>query len=225
MTRRGTVLDPDSEADPDNLRRVMRLEARVALLESALARALMRLDALPPADPMAMTQPIPVPDAEPPGGIRAAPDVPPSDVEAPATVPEMRRESPNTLSLTNAFATLDLRLAEAAEAESEALRKRGSLAPMVDIDPDLIDQAFARPPPVKVDVRCALEEKHAGIMKKVSGAWRSKELIDYLRKLIVDERGDRAGFDPEVMSELLLLSSILEAPAMTDAWNANARTI
>ena len=218
--------DPDSEPDPDNLQRVMRLEARFALLESALAKALMRLDALPPADPMARTQPIPVPDADPPGAIRAEPDTsPPGDFETPATMPVTPRKIHDPLSLTSAFATLDVRLAEAAEAESEALRKRGSLTPMVDIDPGLIDQAFARPPPVKVDVRCSLEEKHAGIMKRVSGTWRTKELIDYLRKLIVDERGDRAGFDPEVMSELLLLSGILEAPAMTDTWKANGRTI
>lgn len=218
--------DPDSEPDPDNLQRVMRLEARVALLESALAKALMRLDAAPPADPMGSTQPIAAPDADPHGEMRAAPDtLPPVHSEAPAPMPAPPQTNRDSFGFTGAFATLDSRLAEAAEAESEARRKHGSLTPMVDIDPGLIDQAFARPPPVKVDVRCALEEKHAGILKKVIGAWRTKELIDYLRKLIVDERGDRAGFDPEVMSELLLLSSILEGPAATDTWKANGRTI
>ena len=116
MTRRGTVLDPDSEPDPDNLRRVMRLETRVALLESVMARALMRIDALPPADPMARTQPIPVPDADPPGEMRAGRDLsPPVDFEAPATMPVTPRRNHDPLSLTSSFATLDTRLAEAAE--------------------------------------------------------------------------------------------------------------
>ena len=114
--------------------------------------------------------------------------------------------------------------AEAAEAESRLGRSNVTPAPL-EIDASLIDRAFERAPPQKIEVQASLEEFHPKILQHIVATWRTTELLQYLKRLIVDERGDRAGFSPGVMSELLLLSSVLEAPPESDAWHANARAI
>ena len=47
----------------------------------------------------------------------------------------------------------------------------------------------------------------------------------YLRQLLVGDRSDRNGFDPGVISELLLLSSIFEEPKPDTARRAGAHAI
>jgi hypothetical protein len=128
------------------------------------------------------------------------------------------------LGITASLASLDQRLAEEAAAEN-SLHQRKASTPLLEIDPGLIDRAFARPPPQKLVVSASLEDKHPKILARICATWRTPELLAYLKRLIVDERGDRAGFDPGVMSELLLLSAVLEDPACRDQWEANARAI
>ena len=65
-----------------------------------------------------------------------------------------------------------------------------------------------------------LEETHPKITERIVLSWRTPELLVYLKRLIVDDRGDRAGFVPGVMSELLLLSAVLESPPEARNWNA-----
>ena len=173
---------------------------------------------VPPARPAASPVPVMTPVAASPGPAAAPPAGPF------AAAPDMRPVF-ERLNMTDAFASLDLRVAEAAAAESSLTRVNISNEGLIEIDATLIDKAFARPPPEKLFVRAAIEELHPKITERVVKTWRTTELLLYLRKLIVDERGDRAGFAPAVMSELLLLSAILEAPEEKDAWAANARPV
>lgn len=194
--------------------RVAGLEARVAALEAALARVLGGDALLPSADHFAKTQKLSA--LSPEAGTTTA-----------ATSPTGYMN----LGITAAFACLDGQVAAAAAAEL-ALTRPPALGPMVDIDAGLIEDAYARrtpKPAVRVvsnrPVRSDLEDQYPKILQKLTFTWRSKEGQEYLKKLIVSDRGDRAGFDPAVMSELMLLCDILDAPETTDAWAANAALI
>lgn len=189
--------------------RIARLEARVAALEAALARTACREFPQASAEHFAKTQ-----------KLAALPAVPPPS-PSPSPKPGI------DLGITAAFACLDDQVAAAAEAEFSLLRKP-DLAPMVDINPELIEDRFARrpPPPAQTrasnrSMRTALEDHHPDILRKLSATWRSREGQDYLHRLIVTERNDRAGFNREVMSELMLLSDILDDRESQDTWATN----
>lgn len=126
------------------------------------------------------------------------------------------------LGLTSAFETLDAKVAEVEAVECLFPPVSLSSAPVLEIQPELIDRAFAPPKPCKIDVSSALEERHPSILQKLVAIWRQPEAAPYLKKLILDDRGTRHGFDPAVMSELLLLNGMLEQPAAR-GWNGQAR--
>ena len=202
------------ENDQSARDRVAELEARVTALEAALARVLGGDALLPSAEHFAKTQKL--------SAINPAAQTMP----APATP-----SGSMNLGFTAAFACLDSQVAAAAAAEI-ALTRPPDLGPMVDINPGMIEDAYARrapKPQVRVvsnrPVRSDLENQYPKILERLMFTWRSKEGQEYLRKLIVSERGDRAGFDPHVMSELMFLADILDAPATSDAWAANAALI
>ena len=184
--------------------RIARLEARVAALEAALARTGGGESLQPSAEHFAKTQ----------------------KLAALATAPEPASKPGIDLGITAAFACLDDQVAAAAEAEISLLRKP-DLAPMVEINPELIEDPFTRrPPPAQKrasnrSMRTALEDHHPDILRKLSATWRSREGQDYLHRLIVTERNDRAGFNREVMSELMLLSDILDDRESQDTWATN----
>jgi len=129
------------------------------------------------------------------------------------------------MGITAAFATLDAQLTAASAAEAALTAPKPDLLPWMALNPELIDAAFARPKAVHLDVRCSLEEQYPSIAQKITAIWRSPEIHGYLKKLIVDDRGDRNGFDPAVMSELIALSSLLEQPARASEWSTGARMI
>lgn len=56
--------------------------------------------------------------------------------------------------------------------------------------------------------RSALEEKFPRIADKVVLMWGYPEIITFFESLTLDDRGDRDGFSPDVMSELVFLSAI-----------------
>lgn len=199
-------LDPEESQEP--AARIARLEARVAALESAVA--VLTADTGIAVPGFEVTQKLPV---------MAQPDA------AAAAAAPAKWSDPDQFSLTGAFATLDSKVAEAAAAEISIGRRSVFDTASVEIDATLIDRAHARPPPVKLHVRADIEDLHPKIAQHITNTWRTGELRQYLSKLIVDERGDRAGFSMNVMSELLLLSSILEEPEDADKWDASARTI
>jgi hypothetical protein len=54
----------------------------------------------------------------------------------------------------------------------------------------------------------ALEVEFPRIMKEVLERWGTPLFEPYTKRLIIDERGGRKGFSPQVLSELLFLYSI-----------------
>ena len=189
------MADVKTDGSAPESARLARLEERV----DALERALMHLmqTATPDAD---RTQPLQV-------------------ITGAAAQPTGNDALIKRLEITNSFASLDAALAEAQAAESR-LAQPFVLNDAVEIDATLIDKAFARPPPELLDVISWLEETHPKITERIVLSWRTPDLLVYLKRLIVDDRGDRAGFIPGVMSELLLLSAVLESPPEARNWNA-----
>jgi hypothetical protein len=53
-----------------------------------------------------------------------------------------------------------------------------------------------------------LEQKFPRIVMRMVELWHSGACRNYLHSLLLDERGDRQGFPPEVMDELILLDRI-----------------
>ncbi len=185
--------------------RLARLEARVAALER-------EIDLLRAGASLA--------DAD--ARVRALADTQPVFVLAPHTgLPEGR--SSGGFDITSEFDAIDVRLAE--QARRELLAGRGSSLADIKIDSSLIDKAFERPPPEKLVVISDLEVLHPRILERVLGTWRTPELLAYLKKLIVDERGDRAGFSMNVMSDLLMLAAVLETPEDRVPWNPERKTV
>lgn len=60
------------------------------------------------------------------------------------------------------------------------------------------------------DGPCALERQFKRIADKIAESWPSQECGRYIDSLLVDSRGGRQGFPPEVISELFLLHALLE---------------
>ena len=217
--------------------RVAELEARVDRLEQALAALVAPKDGIPlPTKTQklvtitmaerSLMHTAPIATLEGPGGgnspvIPPSAPVPPPAAKA-APPPALVRTPTDSLGITDAFATLDLTLAQAHQSESAIPRRTQRGADLDDIDEAIVDRHLKRPPPEKLDVRSALEEGFPKILKRVMETWRTKELRTYLSKLIVDDRGDRAGFDPNVMSELLMLNAVLDAVPDAGAWTGQA---
>lgn len=206
------MYDIEEAQDHDARERLVRLEARVAELEVALSRVLSMQGLGPSAEHFAKTL----------------------KLSALAWQEESEPALPRTesLGLTAAFATLDSRVAEASDQESRLLKKP-DLSAEVLIDPSLIDEALVPLPaartrraPSNLPVRSSIEELYPSLLKRISMIWQSGECHQFLKKLIIDDRGDRNGFDPHVMSELLFLTQILEDDnGEGDVWAANPRPI
>jgi ankyrin repeat protein len=65
-----------------------------------------------------------------------------------------------------------------------------------------------------------LEERFARILNRISEFWGTQQLNDYFHDLLVDYRGNRQGFPPEVASEILALSLLHEVePQKEDVWS------
>jgi hypothetical protein len=180
----------------NDVERIARLEERVSALERALVRIAPSV-----ASELTRTQPM-------------------NTLE-----PSREATLSDRMNFTSSFAALDAALQEATRAEDGAAPSVPTFDGPVPIDPSLIDRAFERPPPEQLHVVSDLEA-YDKIVRLLVATWQTREALDYLKKLIVDDRGNRAGFPPGVMSELLMLAGVLEAKMPgDDAWQANARVI
>jgi ankyrin repeat protein len=70
-----------------------------------------------------------------------------------------------------------------------------------------------------------LEEKFARIADRISELWYTAQIDGYFSELLIDARGNRAGFPPEIAREIFLLSITHEEirntrQAETDVWAA-----
>jgi ankyrin repeat protein len=70
-----------------------------------------------------------------------------------------------------------------------------------------------------------LDERHPHILERIAQLWGTSQIDQYLQELLLDTRGGRQGFAPEVMSDLMFLHGLhveaKEAPA-TDVWGDEA---
>lgn len=71
--------------------------------------------------------------------------------------------------------------------------------------------------PEIIHIKSAIETIFPNIAENLTLVWGNPECKDYLNKLMITNRNNRQGFNPEVMSELMLLIGITgrEAP---DIW-------
>ena len=65
-----------------------------------------------------------------------------------------------------------------------------------------------------------IERAHPHIVDRLRLLWGYPEGGRYLAKLIIDSRGGRTGFSHEVMSELMVLATIISNPGQADERNA-----
>jgi ankyrin repeat protein len=68
-----------------------------------------------------------------------------------------------------------------------------------------------------------LDARHPRILERIAQLWGTSQLETYLQELLIDNRGGRQGFAPEVMSDLMFLHGLhldcREQPsAPTDVW-------
>jgi hypothetical protein len=78
----------------------------------------------------------------------------------------------------------------------------------------------------EADLSSALEKRHPKIAEKIIQVWGGLKAPGYLESLVVDYRGGRAGFDEEVVSELMMLSSIAKGHEdVTDIWSLSGEKL
>lgn len=131
-----------------------------------------------------------------------------------------------SMSFTAAFSTLDAKVTEAAASECMIPPVFLSGAPVLNIDPELLDDAPARGaqesasagPAAMFNQPSALEHHYPSILQKITALWCSGEARNYLKKLVDDDRGARHGFDPAAMMELRMLTSILAQHEREARW-------
>ena len=75
---------------------------------------------------------------------------------------------------------------------------------------DRWDNSAARPPPRVSDglPESCIEQQFAHVAAKLSAMWPSEACALYLSDLIVNKRGARQGFPPEVLEDLLMLYEV-----------------
>lgn len=69
----------------------------------------------------------------------------------------------------------------------------------------------------------ALERFHPRLVEKLVLYWGYPECAGFLESLVIDWRGDRDGFQREVMQELLFLHTLLPHRATAVPWTETGR--
>lgn len=72
------------------------------------------------------------------------------------------------------------------------------------------DASGSKTQPEPICIKSAIEENFPKIADKLTLVWGHPECLAFLSKLIIDQRGNRKGFNPEVMNELIQLVEITE---------------
>lgn len=83
--------------------------------------------------------------------------------------------------------------------------------------PRLDTAASAGTKPRTARIKSAIETEFPGIAEKLILLWGHPECLAYLSKLIIDSRGNRKGFNLDVMGELVMLVEIT-GQTNPDAW-------
>jgi hypothetical protein len=112
---------------------------------------------------------------------------------------------------------------------TERLRPLPSAAPAAADAPfpdlSLLDEKVERKkgPAQRLEVRAAIED-YPRITSRIQQLWGTPECEGYLNNLVIDTRGNRKGFPPAVMEELLYLGRLARALVILgidgDLWEA-----
>lgn len=62
-----------------------------------------------------------------------------------------------------------------------------------------------------------LEERHERILARIAELWNDPEIHDYFSDLLIDKRGGRQGFSPEIVQEILALRTLRESEDLSAA--------
>ena len=89
--------------------------------------------------------------------------------------------------------------------------ERSAEAPLPKLDKEWGKVASgSKTQPEPICIKSTIEENFPKIADKLTLVWGHPECLAYLSKLIIDKRGNRKGFNPDVMNELILLVEITE---------------
>jgi len=194
------------------LQRLNMLEARLARLESAVGIAALPLRASN-ADEFAGTE-----RTLGAGSTSIATDATqPTDAASPKSSSTIAiGTEPKSYSLT------------ATAPATERLRPLSAISTSIEASfPDLsmLDEKvdIKKPPAQHVAVKAAIED-YPRIASRIQQLWGTPECEGYITNLIVDTRGDRKGFPPQVMEELLYLTRLARGLVIlaidADRWDA-----
>jgi hypothetical protein len=64
---------------------------------------------------------------------------------------------------------------------------------------------YKKPQPKDPSYTSAIEKRFPHIAEKLSLMWGTPDFSEFLNKLMIDDRGNRQGFPPEVIDEMLFL--------------------
>ena len=104
-----------------------------------------------------------------------------------------------------------------------------SLFSSQELDQQHIDQKAHLAPKVEQYYPLpVVEARFPRIAEAIQSLWGTPELDSYFDKLLIDERGDRAGFPAEVVQALLALSNqhieCFGYRTLADAWTVDPKT-
>jgi hypothetical protein len=68
-------------------------------------------------------------------------------------------------------------------------------------------QAPQQPAAHHIPPLLVIQEHHPRIAKVVEMLWGTREMDEYFRQLVIDDRRDRIGFPPEILTAILRLSA------------------
>jgi len=185
------------------LARLEKAERRIAQLEASVARMSPPAPAAgSPARTVAVSQ---APATAPPPVPAAAPSPPPAITPAPAPA----KAPPSTVTLEVPLPTPDI-TQRLSPLEPEVEAQPEGLLPFPDLS-HMDEKLFVpRPPAQKLNTVAYIEE-YPRICERILQLWGTPECEGYLNSLIIDTRGNRKGFPPGVMEELLYLGRLARA--------------
>lgn len=201
------------------LKRLELLERRMARMEAALAASL-------PGQRALNTRAVRDATAAPaPSGVMPDPRVvaPLRAVVAAAPVPAPQGQPSTPPPDTTATPTSS----DAPTVRLDAVPAPSQVSDGADPFPDLslLDEKVEgkKGPAQRLDVRAALED-YPRICTRIEQLWGSPECEAYLNNLVIDTRGNRKGFPPAMMEELLYLGRLARALVILgvggDLWDA-----
>jgi len=103
--------------------------------------------------------------------------------------------------LERVLAANNIHVPDGVEVGETTLSDTSSYFPALDLsEPE-------KPPPKRLETKASVEDLPR-IMETLLKLWGHSTFDEYLDRLVIDERGNRQGFSPDVMEELLFLGRI-----------------